>query len=108
METNPFENYSGESDYETYLEDLRTVFSGIAEQLAADGTVLVDVVNMRFDGQVTSLAWDVADAGGESLHFDGEVVITWEESEGEDTDPSRLGNYGYGYDHSYLLVFSHG
>jgi hypothetical protein len=69
--------------------------------------VLVDVVNMKHDGEVTTLAWDMVDAARESLHFDGEIVVTWEKSAGEDTDPSRIGTYGYGYDHSYCLVFRH-
>lgn len=57
----------------------------------------MEVANLRDAGgrgPVTPLAWDVARAVGEVLRFEGEVVVEWEPT------------YGYGYDHSYCLVFS--
>ncbi len=42
---------------------------------------------------VTTLAWDVARELAAVLRFEGEVVIGWDK-------------YGYGYDHSYCLVFA--
>jgi hypothetical protein len=42
---------------------------------------------------VTPLAWDVAAAVSQVLRFEGEIVVCWD-------------HYGYGYDHSYCLVFS--
>jgi hypothetical protein len=104
METNPFRNYAddSESDYETYLADVRAVFSQLAALAAPDATVLVDVSNIEYEGDVTTLAWDLADAGSESFHFRGEVVVGWAGDEQDDRDG---GSYGYGYDHSYCLVF---
>lgn len=102
-ERNPFENYAGEGTYEGYLDDIETAFGNLDAVLAPDATVVVDVVNMRHQGEVTTLAWDVADRLSELFHFEGEVVVTWE---GEGSPDDREGQFGYGYDHSYCLVFS--
>lgn len=101
MDVDPLQNYEGDSDYGAYLEDLRTTFAGVGEVAAAGAVVLVDVVNVKHVGEVTRLAWDVADVLAEVLHFEGELVVTWE-GEGP---PDSEGAYGYGYDHSYVLVF---
>lgn len=55
------------------------------------------------DSGVTPLAFDGADVVSEVFHFGGEVVVTWE----GDGSPDRVGSFGYGYDHSYCLVFRH-
>lgn len=102
-ERNPFRNYAGESTYEDYLENIVTAFSRLNSVLATDGHLLIDVVNMKYEGRVTPLAWDVAKRVSNVFHFDGEVVITWENN---GAGASRDGNYGYGYDHSYCLVFT--
>jgi len=99
---NPFENYAGESSYDDYLDDVETAFGNLEAVLTPGGTVVVDVANMKHEGRVTTLAWDVADRVSATFDFDGEVVITWEESEPND----RNGAFGYGYDHSYCLVFT--
>ena len=101
MERNPFENYAGESTYEGYLGDVERAFERLRGVLAPGATAVVDIVNMRHEDRVTTLAWDVADRVAESLRFDGEVVVAWE----GDGYPDREGNYGYGFDHSYCLVF---
>lgn len=103
MEVNPLQNYTGEGSYEQYLADLETVFGQLRSFAASDARVLVDISNMKHEGDVTTLAWDVADAVSESFHFDGEVVVGWE---GENNSDWQTGTYGYGYDHSYCLVFS--
>ncbi|MFB6221416.1 MAG: DNA methyltransferase [Halolamina sp.] len=99
---NPFENYAGESSYDAYLDDIETAFSRVASVLAPGGTVVIDVANMKYENRVTTLAWDIADRAGTVLDFDGEVVVTWDDAE----DNDRNGAFGYGYDHSYCLVFS--
>ena len=99
---NPFENYGGESSYEQYLDDVEAVFSRVDETLAPDGTVVVDVSNMKYQGRATTLAWDIADRLSNVFVFDGEVVVGWDDPDAaEDED-----QFGYGYDHSYALVFS--
>lgn len=101
---NPLRNYAGESDYPTYLDDLRGVFAGVADHLREDGCLLVEASNMKFEERVTTLAWDLADALRELpvLRFAGEHVVAWEGASG---GPEGPGVYGFGYDHSYVLVF---
>jgi hypothetical protein len=53
---------------------------------------VLEVSNLKNDDRITMLAWDVARAVSNVLVFEGEVVIGWD-------------HYGYGYDHSYCLVF---
>lgn len=109
MAQNPFENYAGESSYADYLDDVEAAFARVKPLVAPDGTVVIDVCNMKFEGRVTRLAWDVAARVAAAFEFDGEVVVTWEEPEDDDAvapSEDREGAYGYGYDHSYCLVFS--
>lgn len=101
MEVDPLQNYAGESQYDRYLADLRDVFAQLQDLAAPDAHVLVDVSNMKYENDVTTLAWDVAEVVSESFHFAGEVVVGWQGEGYEHTE----GNYGYGYDHSYCLVF---
>lgn len=103
MAANPFENYAGESDYESYLTTVEDVFGQLRKFAAPDASVLVDVSNMKHEGYVTRLAWDVAEAVSGSFRFEGEVVVGWEGEEQENRDG---GTFGYGYDHSYCLVFN--
>jgi SAM-dependent methyltransferase len=111
MERNPFENYAGESSYDDYLTDLGTAFGNVAGLLRPGGSLLVDVSNMKTDAGVTTLAWDVARVVRDDprLDFRGEVVVGWEDGGSEETanaaSPEREGAFGYGYDHSYCLVF---
>jgi DNA modification methylase len=102
METNPFRNYAEDSasDYRTYLDDARTAFRAVDDALRPDAPVLVDVSNVNYDGEVTTLAWDLADALRDVFHFEGEHVVAWEGG-----DDERDGAFGYGYDHSYVLAF---
>ncbi|UPM42438.1 DNA methyltransferase [Halocatena salina] len=101
MEENPFENYAGRSTYEEYLADIETAFTRLGSVLAPGGHVVVDVANMKHDGTVTPLAWDIADRVSNVFEFEGEVVVTWE---GE-SPIGRDGRFGYGYDHTYCHVF---
>jgi len=64
-------------------------------------TIVVEVSNLKNHGEVTTLAWDVSKEISKVLHFEGEIVIKWENVNTETND----GIYGYGYDHSYCLVF---
>lgn len=102
---NPFRNYSGESSYEMYLDDIEGVFARLEPVMRPGGNLIVDIANMKYDGRVTTLAWDVADRIADAFRFDGEVVVTWEDG---GKSPERTGAFGYGYDHSYCLVFSKG
>jgi len=99
---NPLRNYEGESDYETYLCDLRDVFASLGSQVHRDGTFVVEVANLKHDGRTTTFAWDLARTLRDlpDFRFAGEQVVSWENG-----DDAEDGVYGYGYDHSYVLVF---
>jgi len=57
------------------------------------GKVVLEVSNLKTEKQVTTLAWDIGQEISQVLRFDGEVIVCWDK-------------YGFGYDHSYCLVFS--
>ncbi|MDY6765348.1 MAG: DNA methyltransferase [Halobacteria archaeon] len=103
MKRNPFENYSGRTTYDGYLEDIETAFNNLDPIMESGSHVVVDIVNMKHEGRVTPLAWDVAERVSNVFEFDGEIVITWE---GDGSPDDREGRFGYGYDHSYCLVFT--
>jgi tRNA G10 N-methylase Trm11 len=79
--------------YARYLTDLGAIFGQVAELLDEDGWVVLEASNLRVDGVVTTLAWDICRALEAVLAFAGEVVVEWEPT------------CGYGYDHSYCLLF---
>lgn len=103
-ERNPFQNYAGESTYDDYLNDIESAFSHLNTVLAPGGHVIIDIANMKHQGRVTTLAWDVADRVSTVFDFDGEIVVTWtpENTDGGTDEPA----FGYGYDHSYCLTFT--
>ena len=79
--------------YSTYLRDLRKIFGQLRTRMKPAGQVVIEVSNLKIDGRLTTLAWDLANEVSRVLHFEGEVIACWDE-------------YGYGYDHSYCLVYS--
>ncbi len=90
----PFTNYTTTGGgYGAYLRDLRAIYAHLAPRLKDEARDVVEVANLKGGAGVTTLAWDVAVAISEVLRFDGEVVVGWD-------------HYGYGYDHSYCLVFT--
>jgi tRNA G10 N-methylase Trm11 len=91
---NPFKTKTVKgSAYEQYLCDMEAVYVGVKDKLKDGGKVVIEVANLKREGVVTTLAWDIAEAVSRVLTFEGEVVINWE------------GGYGYGYNHSYALIF---
>ncbi len=93
----PLTNYTVEGQgYDTYLTDLRAVYAQVAARMRPGATVVIEASNLNrgaANGGVTMLAWDIAAVVSEVLTFAGEIVVGWE------------GGYGFGYDHSYCLVF---
>jgi hypothetical protein len=79
--------------YGAYLDELRGVYGQLRQRMQPAGVVVVEVANLKIGGLLTTLAWDVAEQISHVLHFEGEVVVCWDQ-------------YGYGYDHSYCLVYS--
>jgi DNA modification methylase len=86
-------NYRAPSTgYSGYLRDLAAIYAQIRQFMKPNARVVLEVSNLQGPTGVTTLAWDVARSIGEVLHFEGEVVVGWD-------------SYGYGYDHSYCLIF---
>jgi SAM-dependent methyltransferase len=90
---NPFTAYSTEGTYSGYLEEIRSIYEQMGRLMRPGARVVIEVANLKLGDGVTTLAWDVAQAVSEVLHFEGEVVVGWD-------------RYGYGYDHSYCLVYT--
>lgn len=80
--------------YDRYLADLQRVCRSAGSLLTPDGWLVIEAANLRRPDRVDTLAWDIAHAVGEVLPFAGEIAVCWEPT------------YGYGYDHSYCLLFS--
>jgi hypothetical protein len=90
----PFTDYRARNQgYAAYLRDIRSIYGQLRKHMKPAATIVLEVANLKLDGQVTTLAWDVAQEISTVLRFEGEVVVCWDQ-------------YGYGYDHSYCLVYS--
>ena len=90
----PFTAYQAKSrGYAAYLQDIRSIYEQLRQHMKPAGTVVVEVANLKRAGRVTTLAWDIAQEISQVFHFEGEVVVCWDQ-------------YRYGYDHSYCLVYS--
>jgi DNA modification methylase len=91
---NPFVDYRQKGfDYPSYLQEMGNIFSQVAQKLNPSGHVVIEAANLKKLGHVTTLAWDIAHEVTKVLHFEGEIMVGWDK-------------YGYGYNHSYCLVFS--
>jgi DNA modification methylase len=91
---NPFTAYREKgTGYTSYLADIRHIYEQVKSIMRASAKVVIEVANIKNAGQVTTLAWDIANEVSRVLHFEGEIVVSWDK-------------YGYGYDHSYCLVYS--
>ena len=90
----PLSGYSQKGPgYAAYLRGIGDIFAQVAQLLKPAARTVIEIANIKDASGVTPLAWDVAAEVSKVLHFDGETVICWDQ-------------YGYGYDHSYGLVFS--
>jgi DNA modification methylase len=91
---NPFVDYRQKGfDYPSYLKEMSNIISQVAQKMNPSGRLVIEASNLKKAGEVTTLAWDIAREVSQILHFEGETIICWDE-------------YGYGYNHSYCLVFS--
>lgn len=79
---NPLTGYETlDADYPTYLTELGEVFTAVAAALRPGGHIAVNAANIRFQGFVTPLAWDLARALQRipGLVFRGETYLEWDE-----------------------------
>jgi SAM-dependent methyltransferase len=79
--------------YPAYLQDIQNIYAQMKDLMKPGARVVIEAVNLKLWDGLTTLAWDVAKAVSQVLWFEGEIVIGWD-------------RYGYGYDHSYCLVFT--
>ncbi len=99
---NPFTSYTTKGSYEEYLKDYVHIFSQLKQLMKPNSVIIVEVANLKkISGEVTTLAWDVTKEISKVLHFEGEIIVKWE----DDNSGTSDGIYGYGYDHSYCMVF---
>lgn len=97
---NPLTGSTTVGNYGDYLKDLRTIFTKVKGILKVNAFLVIEASNLK-GTEVTTLAWDIAREVSTVFRFEGEIVIGWE----IDSYPVDEGTYGYGYDHSYCLVF---
>jgi DNA modification methylase len=89
----PLANYSvAGQGYAAYLRGIEQIYGQLRQRLKPGARAVLEVANLKGSGGVTTLAWDVARAVSNVLTFEGETIVAWD-------------RYGYGYDHSYCLVF---
>jgi len=79
--------------YKEYLRDIRSIYQQLRTHMKPTGKVVLEVSNLKDENQVTTLAWDIGQEISKVLRFEGEVIVCWD-------------TYGFGYDHSYCLIFS--
>ncbi len=79
--------------YQNYLSEIGDIYHQLSGLLKPGARAVIEVANLKHDLGVTPLAWHIAEQVSQFLHFEGETVVCWD-------------HYGYGYDHSYCLVFS--
>lgn len=92
--TDPLSDYTGKgTGYRAYLQEMGTIYARLRGLMKPAGVVVIEVSNLKQHGRVTTLAWDLGAEIARVLHFEGEVIVCWD-------------RYGYGYDHSYCLVYS--
>lgn len=73
---NAYETLDG--DYPTYLDEIGEIFDQVAMVLRPGGHAVVNVANMRIDGRVTTLAWDVGRVIARHLTFRQEAFLCWD------------------------------
>ncbi|MDO9538069.1 MAG: DNA methyltransferase [Thermoplasmata archaeon] len=100
-EVDAFSSYTKEGNYDQYLSDIHKIYLQIKDLMKKDSYIVIEVSNLKGDGEVTTLAWDIAKEVSKVFHFEGEIVIGWTGDGGYD----GCGTYGFEYDHSYCLVF---
>lgn len=95
------ENYlSGKGGYRGYLKDIKNIYVQLKRLLKKNSYIVIEVANLK-GKEVTPLAWDIGKEVSKIFHFDGEIIVDWK----NDGKSKSKGNYGFGYDHSYCLVF---
>jgi DNA modification methylase len=86
--------------YAGYLRDLAAIYKKLKKKMKKNAYVIIEASNLK-GKETTTLAWDIAREISKIFHLEGELVIGWKDK----GTCKGSGTYGYGYDHSYCLVF---
>jgi SAM-dependent methyltransferase len=91
---NPLTAYTTRGDgYDAYLQGIQYIYEQMKQMMKPNARAVIEVANLKLRDGLTTLAWDMAEAVSQVLHFEGEIVVGWD-------------TYGFGYDHSYCLAFA--
>ena len=95
----PYTSFRGwdEVGAAAYEEDLRQLFTTFARAVRPSGKIVLEMSNVRDGPRVRTVAWDAARVLADIFRFEGEIVRC-----NTGAEPA-----GPGFDHSYLLVFTH-
>jgi DNA modification methylase len=102
------------ADYQQYLLDIQDVYRQMRSRLKPGAYAVIEISNIVRNGIYTPLAWDVARKVSEVIPLVKEIVINWQSENrpaviGKPVPAydgrSRSGRYGFGFDHSYCLIF---
>lgn len=86
--------------YETFLQNLRTVFLGVHSLLSPDGWCIVMVQNLRLGDTFVPQAWDVARLLGDRFHLHDERILVYDKAAILGTATPDIGNRA----HEYALI----
>lgn len=93
-EEDPLAAYSKPgAGYHAYLQGIGQIYQQMKTLMKPSAKVVIEVANLKRPEGVTRLAWDIAETVSQVMKFEGEIIACWD-------------HYGYGYDHSYCLIFS--
>jgi DNA modification methylase len=100
----PLTDYNSKGTYSEYLQGIHDIFKILRSIVKPNGYLVVEASNMknREAQTVTTLAWDIGHEIAKSHTFLGEVIVAWNNNSDKEDEE---GAYGYGYDHSYCLVY---
>lgn len=90
----------GKGGYKNFIKDIGKIYSQLKQLMKKNSHIVIEVANLK-GKEVTTLAWDIGKEVSKIFHFEGEIIVSWK------TKGTCKGNgrYGYGYDHSYCLVY---
>ena len=95
---NPFRNSKG--TYNDYIKDIKSIYQKLKKNMKKDSYIIIEVSNLKGQ-ETTTLAWDIGKELSKTFYFEGEIIIGWKNK----GTCKGNGTYGYGYDHSYCLIF---
>lgn len=90
----PLSGFSKSGSYQSYIRELTDIYDRLRAHCVSGGHLIIEAANLKREGVTTMFAWDLARALAERVHFEGEIVLDWAHH-----------GYGFGYTHSYCLVF---